>query len=185
LITDNVLVAFKHFHYMKKKKKTGGKGYMVLKLDMSKAYDRIEWDFLEKMLITLGFHPNWVKLVMRCVTSVSYYILVNGQPTRSFFPSRGLRQGDPLSPYLYLICTEGLSALIQDATTIKCLHSVKVCRSAPSITHLIFADDSVLFTRANLPEAQEVLSILNIYKAASGQVVNVDKSEVSYSRNVS
>ena len=180
-----MLVAFKHFHYMKKRKKNGGKGYMALKLDMSKAYDRIEWEFLEKMLITLGFHMNWFRLVMRCVTSVTYSIILNGQPTSPFSRSRGLRQGDPLSLCLFLICTEGLSGLIRDAATKKCLHGIKVCRFAPSISHLFFANDSLLFTRANLPEAQKVLNILNIYEAASGQVVNVDKSEVSYSRNVS
>jgi len=91
MITDNVTVAFEHFHYIKKRKRNGGKGYMVLKMDMSKAYDRIEWKFLEQMLITLGFHTNWVRLVVRCVTSVTYLIIVNGQPMRFFSPSRGLR----------------------------------------------------------------------------------------------
>ena len=91
---------------------------MALKLDMSKAYDRIEWRFLEQMLITLGFPINWARLVMRCVTSVLYSIIVNGQPTSSFTPSRGLQQGDPLSSYLLLICTEGLAALIND----RCCH---------------------------------------------------------------
>ena len=185
MITDNVVVAFEHFHYMRKKKKNGGKGYMALKLDMSKAYDRIEWSFLEKMLLSLGFHREWVRFILSCVTSVSYSILVNGQPTSFFKPSRGLRQGDPLSPYLFLICTEGLAALIDDAASRKQIHGVKVCRSAPPITHLFFADDSLMFTRANTQEAQRILNLLNTYEAASGQVVNVDKSEVSYSRNVS
>jgi len=71
MITDNIIVAFEHFHYMKKRKRNGGKGYMASKLDMSKAYDRIKWKFLEQMLIRLGFHINWVRLIMRCVTSVS------------------------------------------------------------------------------------------------------------------
>ena len=91
MITDNVTVAFEHFHYIKKRKRNGGKGYMALKMDMSKAYDRIEWKFLEQMHITLGFHTNWVRLVVRCVTSVTYLIIVNGQPMRFFSPSRGLR----------------------------------------------------------------------------------------------
>jgi len=119
------------------------------------------------------------------VNPVTYSILLNGLPTNSINASRGLRQGDPLSPYLFLLCIEGLDALIKEAATQKCLHGIKVCHAAPSITHLFFAVDSLLFARANLPEAQRVLNILNSYEAASGQVVNVDKSEVSYSRNVS
>jgi len=185
MITDNIIVAFEHFHYMKKRKKNGGKGYVALKLDMSKAYDRVEWSYLEQMLLSFGFHRDWISVVMSCVTTVSYSILVNGQPTDILTPSRGLRQGDPLSPYLFLICTEGLAALIKDAVAKREIHGVKVSRSAPSVTHLFFADDSLMFTRANPLEAQKVLSILNTYEAASGQVVNVDKSEVSYSRNVS
>jgi len=185
MITDNIMVAFEHFHYMKKKKRNGGKGYLALKLDMSKAYDRVEWLFLEQMLLSLGFHRNWVRLVMSCVSSISYSILVNVQPTNVITPSRGLRQGDPLSPYLFLICTEGLAALINDAVSKNEIHGVKVSRAAPMVTHLFFADYSLMFTRANLQETQKVLNILNTYEAASGQVVNVDKSEVSYSRNVS
>ena len=111
------MIAYEHFRYMKKKKRNGGKGYMALKLDMSKAYDRVEWIFLEKMLFRLGFHENWIKLIMSLVTSVSYSILVNGQPMKVFVPTRCLRQGDPLSPYLFLICTERLAVLIKNAVS--------------------------------------------------------------------
>ena len=76
---DNILVAFKTLHYMKTKK-TGKVGYMALKLDMSKAYDRVEWIFLEKLMLKMGFLDNWVRLVMETVRTVSYSILVNGSP---------------------------------------------------------------------------------------------------------
>ena len=89
LIIDNVLIAFKHFHYMVKKRK-GKRGFMALKLDMSKAYDIIEWEFLRHMLLKLGFDEEWVNLCMRCVTTVSYVALVNRRPTEWFEPDKGL-----------------------------------------------------------------------------------------------
>ncbi|KAH0992426.1 hypothetical protein GBA52_003909, partial [Prunus armeniaca] len=89
---------------------------------MSKFYDQIEWPFLEGMLQRLGFNCRWVSLIMDCVRTVSYLVQVMGQPTGKIVPTRGLRQGDPLSPYLFLFCAEGLSALLTKAQRDKHLH---------------------------------------------------------------
>jgi hypothetical protein len=100
LITDNILVAYESIHGMKKKK--GKRGLCAVKLNMHKAYDRVEWLYLERVMIKMGFHRRWVDMVMVCVTSVHYNVRFNSMETDAFTPSRGLRQGDPLSPYLFL-----------------------------------------------------------------------------------
>jgi hypothetical protein len=87
-------------------------GDMGIKLDMSKAYNRVEWSFLEVVMRKIEFPEVWITLIMGCVSSVSYAILVNGQLVGHIKPSKGIRQGDPLSPYLFLLCAEALSALL-------------------------------------------------------------------------
>lgn len=85
---------------------------MSIKLDMSKAYDQVEWLFLEKMLFRMGFAFAFIRLLMMCITTASYKVLINGIPSDLILPTRGLWQGCPFSPYLYVICAEALSALL-------------------------------------------------------------------------
>lgn len=118
---------------------------MVLKLDMSKAYDRVEWVFLEGMMKQMGFDARWIALIMECITMVSYSILINGEPTDIIQPSRGLRQGGPLSPYLFLICSEGLHGLLQKEADVSHICGVSICKEGLRLTHLFFADDRLVF----------------------------------------
>ena len=97
-IVDNVMVAFESFHTMKKISKAN-KGYFAAKVDMAKAYDKVEWHFLEGIMELLGCVSQWIRLIMMCVKSVSFYVLVNGHRSELYYPGRGLRQGVPLSPY--------------------------------------------------------------------------------------
>ena len=144
MITDNILMAFETLHYMKhhQLRKTS---FMALKLDMSKAYNRVEWSFLKGLLQKLVFHDRWAALMMECITTVSYSLLINGEPTGNIHPSRGVRQRDPLSPYLFLLCTEGLHGLIKQATSMGDIRGISICRNGPQLTHLFFANDCLLF----------------------------------------
>lgn len=83
---------------------------------MSKAYDRVEWTFLKEMMLRLGFSRRWVDLIMTCISSVKYRIRVNGVLIEEFVPERGLRQGDPISRYLFLLCDERFSSLLHKAS---------------------------------------------------------------------
>ncbi|XP_019190293.1 PREDICTED: uncharacterized protein LOC109184710 [Ipomoea nil] len=187
LPTDNIIVAGEIGHYLRRKTGGGGggeaQGWAALKLDMAKAYDRMEWPFLEGMMRALGLERGWVEMIMLCVTSVNYSIMVNGDVAGRGRPTRGIRQGDPLLPYLFIICAEGLSILLQQAEARGDIHSVRVVRGAPTITHLFFADDSLLFFRANEREVLTVKECLEIYSMASGQLINFEKSSAIYSHN--
>ncbi|KAH9724860.1 putative reverse transcriptase/RNA-dependent DNA polymerase [Citrus sinensis] len=182
-ITDNIIVSSEIMHFLKRKRQ-GKHGIAALKIDMTKAYDRIEWGFLQDMMLKLGFDPRWVNLIMLCVTTVRYSVLRENREVGPIIPSRGLQQGDPLSPYLFILCAEGFSSLIKSYERLSLLHWVRVARSALEVTHLFFADDNFLYFRANQVEASTVKQILTTYGCASGQLVNFTKSYISFSANV-
>lgn len=125
-----------------------------------------------------------VMMIWVCISSVSYKIKFNGQVGRVFFPERGLRQGDPLSRYLFILAAEGLSLLLNEATNSGELSGVKIARSAPIVNHLFFADDSMIITKAEEKEAYILQNILNIYTKASGQRIKAAKSSVMFGKGV-
>jgi hypothetical protein len=110
---DNVIIAQELIHSLHKKK--GKLGQFVLKIDLEKAYDRLEWSFIREVLLFFKFPTSLVSLILECVSSTSYTILFNGGQMEEFWPSRGIRQGDPLSPYLFILCMEYLSLKIFEA----------------------------------------------------------------------
>ncbi|CAB4289549.1 unnamed protein product [Prunus armeniaca] len=146
LITDNIIAAFETMHAIKRRGRRGRKK-IVLKLDMSKAYDQVEWTYLATVMARMGFHVRWVSMILDCISSVSYSVLCNGFPFGHIVSQCGLHQGDPLSPYLFLICAEGFSALIRRAQLMGSIHGVAIARGELSITHLLFVDDKHLGPR--------------------------------------
>ena len=180
LITDNVLVAYETLHAMHCKK-NGKKGSLALKLDVSKAYDRVEWAFLRGIMSKLWFPDAWVDRVMSCVTTPRFSVRINGKAYGNIVPTRGLRQDDPLSPYLFLLCAEGFTSLLTKAEEEGKLHGVSICRRAPSVSHLLFADDSLLFCQATHDEVRTILEVLQLYADSSGQCINMEKSSVYFS----
>ena len=180
LITDNVLVAFETMHCINQRKK-GKEALMAIKLDMSKAYDRVEWAYLEAMMRKMGFHEKWILLIMMCVTTVSYSVLINSEPKGKIIPMRGLRQGDPISPYLFLLCAEGLSAMLKREERVGHIKEVVVSRGAPRISHLLFADDSIVFCRATVEECDKVIKVLEDYEGDFEQKLNKEKTSLFFS----
>ena len=131
----------------------------------------------------MGFDVRWIALIMECITTVSYSILVNGDPSDIIHPSRGLRQGDPLSPYLFLICSKGLHGLLNKEAEEGHIRGVSICKKGPRLTHLFFADDSLVFYKATIAECQNVQNLLNVYEKASGQQLNQNKTGLFFSKS--
>lgn len=156
LITDNVLIAHELMHFLHTKNLKNK--FMALKLDIAKVFDKVEWKFIDTFMMKMGFCSKWKEWIKICISTVSYSVLINGEPTREIKPKRGLRQGDPISPYLYIICTEGLFRLIKNSIHAKKLHGFKASRSGPAISHLFFADDSLVFCKATPEETKKFVS---------------------------
>ena len=117
------------------------------------------------------------------MSSVSYVVLLNGQPVGNIKPSRGLRQGDPLSPYLFLLYALGLQGLLKKAKVNGEINGVSICRNGPIVSHLFFVDDSVFFYRAKVEECQTILDLLAIYERGSGQKISREKTNIFFSSN--
>lgn len=132
----------------------------------------------------MKFDSKWIKWIMECVTLVHYTQLINGNLTKSFTPSQGLRQGDPLSPYLFILCANILSISLTQAESSNKLKGVKVGRSGISFTHLLFANDSLLFFKKDDHSLDTLQKILEWYCIVLGQCINLSKSDLYCSPNM-
>lgn len=173
-IRDNILLAqelFAGFHlhpYLPK---------CAIKVDFHKAYDKVDWEFLELVLLAFHFPENFIKLVMACVRTPKYSISINGDLHGFFSGGRGLRQGDPMSPYLFTLVMEVFSGLLVSQTSNHEFRYYWRCKPV-QLTHLFFADDVFLFSQANWPSVSMLKRGLDIFSSWSGLVPNKNKSEI-------
>lgn len=179
---DNIIVAQEIFHSMRNKK--GKKGWLAIKIDLEKAYDRLSWNYIKETLEDIGFPPNFIQLIWQCISSSRMRVLWNGEALEEFAPSRGIRQGDPISPYLFVLCIEKLFQMINVAMDLGQWRPIKLSQGGPPISHLVFADDVLIFAEASEYQVMLIKRILDLFCRSSGQKVSEAKSRIYFSKNV-
>jgi hypothetical protein len=160
-IQDNTILAYELLHSFKNKKGKGG--FMFLNMDVEKVFNKMEWEFILSVMKQLGFHSTWITCIKLCISSSSFSILINGNPFSLFSPKRGLMQGDPLSPFLFILGYEVLSRLLFNEEALSNIKGLKISRNNPTIHHLLFVDDLLIFGKATPKEAIIIQSCLVKY----------------------
>ena len=179
---DNAIIVQEIIHTIGK---TRGKArYMALKINLEKAYDKLEWSFVRCMMQRFNFPDILIEIIMSCITTVTTSILFNRGSLEPFEPTRVIRQGDPLSPYIFIMCMDFLSQLIQEKCEAGLWKLVKASRSGPSFSHIFFADDLVLFAKATPENCKVVKEVLDMFCKALGQTISGAKSRVFFSSNI-
>ena len=179
---DNAIIAQEVIHTIGRKR--GSVGYMALKIDLEKAYDKLEWNFIRVMLTRANIPEDLIDIIMSCVSSVSTSIMVNGEALDPIYPSRGIRQGDPLSPYLFILCMDFLGQLIEEKCSLKEWQPVRASQGGPAFSHLLFANDLVLFAKVDYANGVAIREVLDVFCGVSGQTISEAKSRVFFSPNV-
>ena len=181
-ISDSILISHEILHNIKSTCQCKI-GKMAIKVDMTQPYARINWNFLRGGLITTGFPTQLLTFIRNWFISVSYEVLLNGVPQSQFKPQGELRQGDPLSPYLYVLCMNVLSNMLDKEAVQHRYLGIQIARAAPRVNHLFFADDALFFTSTIDGCVTSLLSVINRYCEASGQGINKRKSSLIFSPN--
>ncbi|XP_068484993.1 uncharacterized protein [Phaseolus vulgaris] len=174
-ILDSVLMANEVVEDIRKK----GRSDICLKVDFEKAYDSVRWDFLYDMLHRMGFHNVWISWIRGCLESAIVSLLVNGSTTEEFKPSRGLRQGDPLAHFLFIVVAEGLAGLVRQALKANMLTGLKIGRQEVEMCILQFADDTLFLCEDTIDNVVTLKAILRGFELASGLRINFHKSRLA------
>lgn len=159
--------------------RTGGTPKCMLHMDLQKAYDTVEWTALEGILQEMSFPPCFIRWVMVCVSTVSYRYMVNGKPTRILKARRGLRQGDPLSPLLFVLVMEYMHMIMQGLKNVPDFNFHSKCERL-SIVNLSFADDLLLFTRGDLRSVELVMETFESFSQSTGLRANPAKCQLYF-----
>jgi hypothetical protein len=175
-IMDSVILAHEVIHSLKMTKTPG----MLIKLDLSKDFDRISWQYMRSLLEAFGFDNHWVDWIMRLTSSAFFSILVNGMPSQPFSPTRGIRQGDPLSPFLFVLMAEGLGRYLKASVLEGSLKGLPLHNIQPTPSHNQFVDDTLLLNTLTAREAIKLNSILTDFVDASGMALNLEKSKLYF-----
>ena len=173
---DGILTIQETIHSASKNKEP----CMFMKLDIQKAYDMVDWRFLCKVLEAFGFSKQWINLIFKFISTPKFSVLVNGTPEGFFGTSRGIRQGDPLSPFLFIIMAEAFGRAISEAQRKEEISGITVTSNIPNITHQQYTDDTILPGKSSVHEARGFKRIIQSYMDASGKKVNKDKSEIFF-----
>lgn len=173
-LIDSVVTLNEIIEEMKAKKKKA----MLYKIDFAKAYDSVEWGYLREIMERFNFNSRWIQWVMECVTSAHASVLVNGSPSGNFKMERGLRQGDPLSPFLFLLAAEEISLMMNMAVESELFKPVEVGRDKIQILHLQFADDTLFVRDANEGNILFLKRFLTILELALGLRINRNKCNI-------
>ncbi|XP_058734060.1 uncharacterized protein LOC131605759 [Vicia villosa] len=172
-LLDGVLVANELVDYAKKE----GHSCLFFKVDFEKAYDNVSWNFLRYMLNRMGFGPKWKTWMELLIFNSSMSVLVNGSPTKEFEVEKGLRQGDPLSPFLFVIVAEGLAGLVRKSSDIGAFNGMGINGSRP-VDILQFADDTLLVGEGSWRQVWAIKVVLKAFELASGLGINYHKSKL-------
>jgi hypothetical protein len=175
-ILDNFIQGHEIIHKMEIQRRGG----MIIQLDLVKAYDKISWHYMAKMLEAFGFDQHWINWIVMLVSSIGFSLLINGSPTKHFFPSRGIKQGDPLSHFLFILMMEGLRRSIKSTTTAGEIKGLKLFENFPTSTNQQLVDDSLLHGTPMVKEAKVYKKILEEFGEASGEEINHSRSMIYF-----
>ena len=178
---DNYILTQELLHFIHHQR--GKTNFMAAKIDLEKAYHKSEWSFIKYILMFYHFSTPIIELIMTCISSSSISLLWNREVSASFRLSRGIRKGDPLSLYLFILCLNHLSLSLNQALHTKRFSPIRVGRRPVGFNHILFAYNIFLFAKANIQKCMTLFNLFSSFCEVLGQICSATKSKLFFSRN--